>query len=198
MIIGITGGIGSGKSTITRELAYRGYAFYDCDKRAKQIIEEDQLVQFLIKRVLGKKAFDGDRYNTAYVSKRVFADPRLLQELNDIIHPRVYNDLEELKNFRDSRGATDLLFVESAILFESGLAKLCDRIVLVEAPEDIRIQRVMARDYHGNNTPEIREQIQARINAQQTFANLPPSTIAIQNDGKRSITELIQQILSQL
>ena len=155
-------------------------------------------MQFLIKRVLGKKAFDGDRYNTAYVSKRVFADPRLLQELNDIIHPRVYNDLEELRNFRDSRGATDLLFVESAILFESGLARLCDRIVLVEAPEDIRIQRVMARDYHGNDTPEIRKQIQARINAQQTFANLPLSTIAIQNDGKRSITELIQQILSQL
>ena len=88
--------------------------------------------------------------------------------------------------------------MESAILFESGLAKLCDRIVLVEAPEDIRIQRVMARDYHGNDTPEIREQIQARINAQQTFANLPLSTIVIQNDGKRSITELIQQILSQL
>ena len=94
MIIGITGGIGSGKSTIARALAARGYAIYDCDKEAKRIIAEDQEVQQHIIALFGKEAFVNGVYNTAYVASRVFAEPELLKQLNGIVHPAVKADIE--------------------------------------------------------------------------------------------------------
>ena len=93
MIIGITGGIGSGKSTITNELAGRGYAVYDCDREAKRIITEDADVLQAVTALLGREAFEGGQYNTAYVAKRVFAEPELLQQLNRIVHPAVKKDI---------------------------------------------------------------------------------------------------------
>ena len=98
MIIGITGGIGSGKSTIVQELAKRGFAVYDCDREAKRIIAEDAAVRKAIIDLLGDEAFltsHNDNgltsriYNTAYVAQRVFEDPELLKRLNGIVHPAV-------------------------------------------------------------------------------------------------------------
>ena len=190
MIIGITGGIGSGKSTIARELANRGYACYDCDREAKRIIAEDAQVQKQITALLGDRAFIDGRYNTAYVAQRVFAEPKFLQSLNAIVHPAVMQDIENNRH--------DMLFVESAILQESGLSRLCDKIIVVEAPTDVRVQRVIARDYNNLSTPENIQRVQARIAAQNIDFSHQPSTIFVRNDGKRSITELTDQILSQL
>ncbi|MBR6493448.1 MAG: dephospho-CoA kinase, partial [Paludibacteraceae bacterium] len=146
MIIGITGGIGSGKSTIAKELAKRGYAVYDCDREAKRIIDENTDVQTAIINLLGNEAFMNGRYNTAYVAQRVFAEPNLLEALNNIIHPKVKEDI--------LNQAKPVLFIESAILFESGLDALCDKIVIIDAPEETRIARVIARDYNNDATPE--------------------------------------------
>ena len=93
MIIGITGGIGSGKSTIARALAARGYAVYDCDKEAKRIIAENKDVQQQIIALLGEEAFIEGGYNTAYVAQRVFREPELLERLNHIVHPAVKENL---------------------------------------------------------------------------------------------------------
>ena len=106
MVIGITGGIGSGKSTIARALAARGYAVYDCDKEAKRIIAENPDVQQQIIELLGEEAFGevpstkGQRtkaYNTAYVAQRVFAEPALLKKLNEIVHPAVKEDIKKIR-----------------------------------------------------------------------------------------------------
>lgn len=185
MIIGITGGIGSGKSTIAHELAQRGYSVYDCDQEAKRIIAENPDVQQEIIDLLGEEAFiyhlSSIIYNTQYVAKRVFADPHLLEALNAIVHPAVGLDI--MKRQPD--------FVESAILYESGLDILCDRVIVIDAPEDIRIARTIARDYHGDASPANIDKVRARIHAQ----SIPTGDLTILNDGQRPIPELVDEII---
>lgn len=212
MIIGITGGIGSGKSTIARALAARGYAIYDCDKEAKRIIAEDQEVQQQIIALFGKEAFVNGVYNTAYVASRVFAEPELLKQLNGIVHPAVKADIERSAI---SIQHSEFFFFESAILYEAGLDEICDRIILVEAPEEVRIARTLQRDYHGEATEENINKVRARIQAQKAVSHQPsaisnqqsaishqPSAISnllvVNNDGKASIEELVCYILKDL
>jgi len=180
MIIGITGGIGSGKSTIANELARRGYIVYDCDQEAKRIIAENPDVRQEIIDLLGEEAFIARKYNTAYVAKRVFEDKQLLEALNAIIHPAVGLDI--MKRKPD--------FVESAILYESGLDILCDRVIVIDAPEDIRIARTIARDYQGNASPANIEKVRARIRAQ----HIPHADLTILNNGQNSISALADEI----
>lgn len=190
MIIGLTGGIGSGKSFLAQELAKRGFAIYDCDREAKRIIAENKDVQAAIKDLLGEEAFIEGNYNTAYVAKRVFEDPKLLEGLNKIVHPEVAKDILIKKPD----------FVESAILFESGLDRLCDKIVVVTAPEEVRIARTIARDYQGAVTPENINKVRARIRAQK---EIPASTevpqgkmLTVINDDASILSCIIDRISS--
>ena len=207
MIIGITGGIGSGKSTIARALAARGYAVYDCDQEAKRIIAEDQEVQAAICALLGDEAFaevpsnqvpSTKVYNTAYVASRVFSEPGLLEQLNGIVHPAVKRDIERsASRFQHS----EFFFFESAILYEAGLDGICDRIILVEAPEEVRIARTLQRDYHGEATEENINKVRARIQAQKAVSNQQSAIsnlLVVNNDGKASIDELVSVILKDL
>ena len=210
MLIGITGGIGSGKSTIAKELARRGYAVYDCDREAKRIIAENKEVQTQIIALLGEEAFrQGQRddvqctkaeYNTSYVAQRVFQEPDLLAKLNAIVHPAVKEDILSQ--------AKPVLFIESAILFESGLDALCDKIVIIDAPEETRIARVIARDYNNEATPENINKV-ARIERQTSEVRIQQSAFRIQNsdiknttvlmnDGTYSISELAEMIIAFL
>lgn len=192
MIIGITGGIGSGKSTIARELVKRGFAVYDCDREAKRIIAENPDVQKEIIDLLGEEAFikspitnpQSPIYNTAYVAQRVFEDKTLLSKLNAIIHPAVGLDI--MKRQPD--------FVESAILFESGLNLLCHRIIVIDAPEDIRIARTIARDYHGDASPANINKVRARLHAQ----HIPQGDLTLLNDSHTPIEEIVDKILEIL
>ncbi len=191
MIIGITGGIGSGKSTIARALAARGFAVYDCDREAKRIIAENKDVQQQIIALLGPEAFVNGVYNTAYVAQRVFAEPELLERLNQIVHPAVKEDILEKQPD----------FVESAILYEAGLDAICDKIFVIEAPEDIRIARTIARDYHGDASPENIDKVRARIRAQLSSSPLHGGTergFILINDGQKSIDELADEIQNWL
>ena len=195
MTIGITGGIGSGKSTIARALAARGFTVYDCDREAKRIIAENQEVQSAIKSLFGEESFINGVYNTAYIARRVFSDPQLLEKLNEIVHPAVKADiLSLLPSMGRSEGA--FLLLESAILYESGFDTLCDKIILVEAPEDIRIARTISRDYNGISSPanisKVRARIQAQEKKQHPHSEVP--TILIRNDGKNSIEEIVEKI----
>ncbi len=197
MIIGLTGGIGSGKSYIAQALAQRGYAVYDCDREAKRIIAENPIVQKAIIDLLGEEAFIYHQssiiYNTEYVAKRVFADPKLLNELNKIVHPAVKADI--LSPFTSHLSP---LFIESAILFESGLDQLCDKIVVVTAPEETRIARTIARDYQREATPENINKVRARIHAQK---EIPASTevpqgriLTVINDDASVLSSIIDRI----
>ena len=191
MIIGITGGIGSGKSTIAHELARRGYAVYDCDREAKRIISENQDVQSKIIALLGKEAFIKGQYNTTYVAQRVFEDPSLRKQLESIVHPAVKEDIQRLA-YRLQQTAT--LFIESAILFEAGLDVLCKKIIVIDAPEDIRIARVINRDYHGIATEENINKVHARIQAQNPISE-PPNLLHLTNDGSHSVAQLVNNIV---
>lgn len=169
-MIGITGGIGSGKSTIAHELAQRGYTVYDCDREAKRIITENPEVRKAIIDLLGEEAFAGGTYNTAYVAQRVFENSSLREALNAIVHPAVGKDI--LKRQPD--------FIESAILYESGLNRLCDKVIVIDAPEEIRIARTLNRNYD----------VRARIRAQV----IPTGDLTIHNDGTESIASLVDKI----
>ncbi len=192
-VIGLTGGIGSGKSFIAAALAQRGFSIYDCDREAKRIIAQNKKVQKAIIKLLGEEAFIDGKYNTAYVAQRVFTEPQLLEELNKIVHPAVRADI--LSPFTSHLSP---LFVESAILFESGLDELCDKIVVVTAPEETRIARTIARDYHNEATPENINKVRARIRAQK---EIPASTevpqgkiLTIVNDDTSVLSSIIDRI----
>lgn len=200
MLVGITGGIGSGKSTIVQALAARGYAVYDCDREAKRIIVENAEVRKAIIALLGTEAFVPSpqhpftgSYNTSYVSQRVFAEPELLQQLNAIVHPAVKEEI------RVQNSEFSVLFVESAILFEAGIDSLCDRVVVVDAPEEVRLQRTIARDYHGDATEEHINKVRARMRAQQfrptEEQKATKKVLTVINDGRTSISDLANEII---
>ena len=187
MLIGITGGIGSGKSTVAAELKHRGYPVYDTDAMAKHIIVHNPAVRSQIELLFGSDVFDGDTYLTQRVAKQVFAQPELLARLNSIVHPAVLFDLKQWYKRQDAK----YCFVESAILFESGLATICDKTVRIDAPEEVRIARTVARDHSDI------DKVRARIMAQKNDAG-HLTDIVIINDCSQSIELLADQLLNSL
>lgn len=186
MLIGITGGIGSGKSTICKVLAEKGYYTYICDERAKEIITRNRPVRAQIECLFGSECFEGDTYRTQWVAQQVFADPTLLARLNAIVHPAVCRDVERWHNEIMRRtNKMGVCFVESAILYESGLAELCSAVVYIDAPESVRLERTQARD----KSP--REDILARIRQQNTSDAKLKSDIALLNDGTVPVENLL-------
>lgn len=134
-IIGITGGIGSGKTTVCNIFREQGYPVYDCDNEAKRLMQDDSGIRQQILDLFGT-------LDRAEIARKVFDDKGLLQQLNNIVHPAVACDLQQWAE----RQEKSIVFAESAILFESGLDKLCWKTVVVTAPEEVRIERVMRRN----------------------------------------------------
>ena len=187
MIIGITGGIGSGKSTVARGLRAMGYMVYDTDYEAKRLITEDMHVRQEIEDLLGKDVYKDGVYQTKLVAQRVFSDPALLSQLNKIVHPAVKADILRWQAAHDKEGK-QLLFVECAILYQAGFDKLCDHVVAITAPEDIRIQRTMVRDHTSM------DKVLARMRAQDTSNALQHAELVVNNDGKTEIMTICLQI----
>ena len=187
MIIGITGGIGSGKSTVARGLRAMGYMVYDTDYEAKRLITEEMHVRQEIEDLLGKDVYKDGVYQTKLVAQRVFSDPALLSQLNKIVHPAVKADILRWQAAHDKEGK-QLLFVECAILYQAGFDKLCDHVVAITAPEEIRIQRTMVRDHTSM------DKVLARMRAQDTSNALQHAELVVNNDGKTEIMTICLQI----
>lgn len=188
MIIGITGGIGTGKSVISSELRRMGYAVYDSDTQAKRLIVEDPALRLRIQQLFGPEAYRDGVYQTQWVAQRVFADPQLLAQLNAIVHPAVRQDI---RRWADSL-LDEVVFVECAILYIAGLDALCDRVVAITAPQQVRLQRVIARDH---STPE---RVLARMRSQDAERDLLRADWVVNNDGVASINALAQQIIDYI
>jgi dephospho-CoA kinase len=141
MKIGVTGGIGSGKSLLVSELERLGAVVYHADKKAKELVYLPEVKESIIK-LFGEKAFENDTYNTKYIASIVFEDAIKLQALNSIIHPAVFKDLDRFCH--QNEGKT--IVYESALMMETGHTHLFDKVILVTAPLSLRIERVMARD----------------------------------------------------
>lgn len=197
MIIGITGGIGSGKSTIAQGLRAMGYAVYDTDSEAKRLIVKDAHVRQQIEQLFGSEVYKDSVYQTALVAQRVFTDKALLAKLNAIVHPAVRADIERRVSGHANRKSRfgnqkNLFFIECAILYQAGFDSLCDKVVAVTAPEEIRLERVMKRD------SSTIEKVRARMRAQETENDIPRADILINNDGKTPISTLCKEIINQL
>ncbi|MBO7283171.1 MAG: dephospho-CoA kinase [Alistipes sp.] len=156
--VGITGGIGSGKSTVCRMLAERGVAIYDADSRAKELMATSESLRQALVENFGAETFTAEGLNRAYLAGRVFNDAEQLRLLNSLVHPAVIADFEA---WAEEQNGQYVVF-ESAILFEAGLENRVDVVVAVMAPESLRVERVMARDGHS------KEQVMARIKSQMS------------------------------
>lgn len=142
-IIGLTGGIGSGKTTVAKFIEEFGFPVYYSDDRAKEIVNDNDDLKVKIKELLGDEAYDGNGlYNRKFVAEKVFNDKDLLQSLNEIIHPAVRIDFEDWVKEQTKY----LVFKETALLFELKLNRQCYKSVLVTAEDNIRAKRVMDRD----------------------------------------------------
>ena len=197
MIIGLTGGIGSGKSTIAKQLRAMGYAVYDTDSEAKRLIVEDAHVREQMEELFGKEVYADGVYQTALVAQRVFADRSLLTQLNNIVHPAVRADILRWATMQDSPSyrkglEVGLCFVECAILYQAGFDKLCDKVIVVTAPEEIRLARAVARDHSTI------EKVRARMRAQQADQDLLRADLVVNNDGQTPIPTLCEEIIRQL
>ena len=197
MIIGLTGGIGSGKSTIAQGLRQMGYAVYDTDSEAKRLIVEDENVRTQMVQLFGNEVYANGVYQTALVAQRVFTDRSLLAQLNAIVHPAVRADIlrwatmQDSPSFRKGLGV-DLFFVECAILYQAGFDELCDKVIVVTAPEEIRLARAVARDHSTI------EKVRARMRAQQTDQDLQRADLVVNNDGQTPIPTLCEDIIRYL
>ena len=133
MKIGITGGIGSGKSYVCKRLQARGIEVYDCDNAAKRLIQTSDNIRRKLTDLIGEDAYIGEALNKAAVARFLLASEHNAQAIDHIVHPAVFQDFEE----------SGMQWMESAIMYESGIYKLVDRVIVVTAPQEIRIQRVM-------------------------------------------------------
>ena len=140
--IGLTGGIGSGKTMVSKIFAEKGYKIFNSDEIAKMIIKNDYSVKNSIINFFGTNSFIGDDLNSRYISKIIYSDKVKLNYLNSLVHPMVFHQFEKfLKSNLNSK-----ILVESAILFESNFYKMLDDNILLISPKADRISRIIKRD----------------------------------------------------
>jgi dephospho-CoA kinase len=157
--IGITGGIGSGKSLVCKIFSVFGIPIYDADSHAKDVMTTDIILVTQIKKEFGDLSYlENGQLNRAYLSEEVFHNSSKLEKLNALVHPRV---ALHYKTWCDSHQDSTYVIKEAALLIESGSYKQLDEVILVTASEELRIQRVLKRDPQRS-----REQVEAIIQKQ--------------------------------
>jgi dephospho-CoA kinase len=144
-LIGITGGIGSGKSTVSQIISHLGYKVYNSDVRAYEIINDNKLVKEKLIKSFGLDIYENSSLNKEYVSKLIFNNESAKIKINSIVHPEV---IEDFKNWVKVNNKEKILFKESALLFESGSYQELDKVIYVYCDKKIRIERIIKRDRH--------------------------------------------------
>ncbi len=182
--VGITGGIGSGKSSVCALFAALGVSVYDSDRRAKELMNGDIEIMKAVTALFGPQAYDGNLLNNAFIASKVFNDKILLASLNGIVHPALALDFEA---WAISHSDFAYVIMESAILFESGFDRLVDKIVTVSAPEELRIERVVSRD--GASRRSVMDRIANQLTDEEREAR---ADYVIHNDG--STAELATKV----
>ena len=190
IIIGITGGIGGGKSTLSDRLSGRGYKIYNSDLRARLLQNEDLELVDAIKKLLGDDVYKNGELDRPAVAAIVFQNKALLQQLNQLVHPAVRADFERWK---EANNTEKLLFVESAIMFESGLALLMDKVVLMTASEEVRIARVVKRD--GISPEQVRARMMHQLPEDEKIKR---AHYVIHSDDHQPLNDKIDALLRDL
>ncbi|MCM1152404.1 MAG: dephospho-CoA kinase [Muribaculum sp.] len=189
-LIGITGGIGAGKSVVSRILRLRGEFVYDCDSRAKTLMDNSvELLTALLQRY-GEDVVNGGIINRRALASIVFGSDRERLWLNSLVHAMVHDDLDRYIHHHEK----DRVYVESAILYESGLAVRCDEIWIVDAPEALRIERALARSglaMNERNKAEVRRRIESQNREMTDLYALTVPKRKIYNDGNNALLNIV-------
>ncbi|MEJ2585798.1 MAG: dephospho-CoA kinase [Robiginitalea sp.] len=189
MRVGLTGGIGSGKTTVAGYFRDLGVPVYNSDQRARDLMEADEGLKVAISGLLGPGAYGDAGLNRAFIASRVFKDKALLEQLNTLVHPAVRKDFLAWA----SQQHAPYILQEAAILFENGAYKGFDRMILVTAPREMRIRRVMERDSVS------RESVLARMENQwETAKKRPLADYVIENSDLEKTRLQVAHIHSEL
>ena len=183
MKIGITGGIGSGKSYVCQRLRARGYEVYDCDNAAKRLMRTSPEIRQQLTALIGPDAYVGDQLNKAVVAKFLLISEDNAHAIDAIVHPAVFRDFE----------TSGMKWMESAILYESGAYCLVDKTIVVTAPEEVRIQRVMQRD--GISREKVLEWMARQLPQEEIRRK---ADFEIVNDGEANIEQQLNKILRNM
>ena len=188
--IGLTGGIGSGKSFVAKQIEVMGYPVYYSDDQSKKICNENSDVREALKTLVGPLVYHNNELNKDYLRAQLFSNEQLRKKINAIIHPIVRADFNK---WAKEQKTNNLIFNEAAILFETGAYKNFDAIILVHAPEEVKIDRLIRRD--GSSRSEIKLKMQAQ------WSDTRKKLLAhhhVLNDGKASITKQLSSIMDEL
>lgn len=188
-MVGISGGIGAGKSIISRVFRVLGVPFYDADTRAKELMVESDSLRSAIEVLFGEESYEAEDLNRKHIASKAFYNPKLLSQLNELVHPAVQMDFEEWVKRQDAA----YVLKEAALLFESGSHKALDKVILVTAPEEIRIKRVLRRDPHRTT-----EDVKTIMNRQMSdAAKTPLADIVLVNDGTEMLIPKVLRLNEQ-
>lgn len=190
MIVGITGGIGGGKTTFSNLLRDMGFKVYDSDLEARRLQVEDKYVRTQMIELFGRDVYSGNSLNRSLVADVVFNNPGILQQLNAIIHPVVQSDFREWTLFYPNE---KYLFIESAILFEAHFDKIVDKIILVTASEETRIDRVVKRD--GLTTEQVKLRMKNQLSDEM---KMKLSDVVVRTDRNEDLKVQLNDILNLL
>lgn len=191
-IIGLTGGIGSGKTTVIRYIASKNIPVYIADDAGKRIMETPEIIQKVNDLFNGDVLLTNELLDRKKIATIVFNDKQKLELLNGIVHPAVALDFEQ---FKEAHKAERIIVKESAILFESGAYKACDYNVLVTAPEVIRVERVVKRDQISQEEVLKRIQNQMRDEEKQKLSDFVIINIDLQ-ETYRQVDKMLDLVLT--
>lgn len=189
LLIGITGGIGAGKSLISKIFRVLQVPVYDADTRAKDLMVTSDNLRSAISVLFGEQSFDGDQLNRKHIADKAFHEPKLLSQLNELVHPAVQIDFEK---WIDEQSSSYIL-KEAALLFETGSHKKLDHVILVTAPRETRIKRVLVRDTHRTEA-DVKAILSRQMSDEekQTMAD-----VVLKNDGTEMIIPKILEMHQQ-
>ena len=188
--IGLTGGIGCGKSEVSKIFHSLGAEVYQADQRSKSLLEENSELKLQLERNFGHKLFQEGKLNRSLFASLIFSDQKQLALANSIIHPFVFSDFRE---WAVNMAAKKVLVMEAAILFESKADKLTDKTIVVSSPRELRIERVMKRDSVSREDVLAREKFQMPEEEKLKLADY-----IIYNDEKQLLIPQVLQILKSL
>lgn len=187
--VGLTGGIGSGKSKVAELLSNRGVAVYDSDGRAKALMTSDEVLRAALIEAFGAECYTDVGLNRAWLAERVFNNEEELCKLNAIVHPAVMSDFAEWAEIQEC----DYVVMESAILLEAGLESHVDVVVAVMAPKELRLQRAMQRD--GATEEQIEERMRNQMSDDERTER---AKYAIVNIDLEELEEDVEQLHRRL
>lgn len=190
--IGITGGIGSGKSFFSSRLKEYGIPVFDSDSEAKKLMLVSPFIVSSLKSLLGDNVYIDGKLNKSLIADYIFSSPTNAHKINSIVHPCVKKEFLSWVNEHFNSG-NRIVAIESAILLESGFDDIVDKVVTVHAPLELRISRVMKRDHTS------REKVLERINSQMSDDERNQrADFVIENDGFTPLDEQIERLFSIL